>query len=230
LTFDNSSFVNITGIAIIGGEIGIAFTFDDSETYSELIVHDCFFSGSEASSITQLRATGELPIRLGARTTNATVSSLSLISNLCISSDTFFVYNAQLGPGWTHPHIGRLAIFNNTLQSVSFNAVFVDDVDSAVVTGNVFLHDTPRLPFLKGTTDIILGSANANTRIIGNEIGWRGEFPAAQMAAQSTLRRIRKVYWLSPTTSTTHLERVSSFLVTLTAQIQTYLLFEIGCC
>jgi hypothetical protein len=54
LTINNSSGVAVQGLAIEGGENGIAFTFDvvDAQptTYSDFVVKDCFFNDVQVRS------------------------------------------------------------------------------------------------------------------------------------------------------------------------------------
>jgi hypothetical protein len=180
LTIDNSSGVSINGLEIVGGEIGIAFTFDikNGMFYESFTVVDCFFS-----KIRGLNYNASSGAWWGSAITFASQSGLAQVSDVIIShnmvndSDTF--YKNELpngGVNWTRCRVVNLLIDSNAITGVSYNTLFLDTTAFVNVTRNVFLRNTPSQLFVAGTTDIIMGTLNESVSITDNEISFRGEY------------------------------------------------------
>ena len=182
ILISNSTGIIVESIAVKSGENGIAFVWDivnnQPTTYDSVIVRDCAFfdiqglfyngtSGNWWGSAVAFAAAHWL----------VTVTNVAIYNNICNNSDTFYINSVPWEPGlWTRAYISHLYLGNNTITTASFNTVFLDTTDYFMITGNVFLRNTPSKLFLYGTTDIIMGTVNSSNKLIDNEIGFRGEY------------------------------------------------------
>lgn len=177
ITVDNSSSVLISGLEIAGGENGIAFTYDVPGPYQDIAVTDCYLHDIRTTVAPNASViSSSFAIGIGARLGGVVVRNVTVANNIIANCDAAY-YNGLPYAGFTRAYVAGASIRGNLLQSVAFNSIFVDTTEGVSIAGNVMLHDTPDTLFLYGTTDIILGTLNASTSIVGNEIGWRGEYP-----------------------------------------------------
>ena len=181
LTIDNSSGVSITGLEIVGGEIGIAFTFDvkNGLFYDSFVIFDCFFSQIRGLNYNASSGAwwGSAIAFASAQSGLAQVNGVIISNNIVNDSDTF--YKNELpngGEKWTRAKVYNLLIDSNAITGVSYNTLFLDTTAFVNVTRNVFLRNTPSQLFVAGTTDIIMGTLNESVSITDNEISFRGEY------------------------------------------------------
>lgn len=71
-----------------------------------------------------------------------------------------------------------LSSFADLYSHVDYNAAFFAFTRNTRVDANVFLDDRPTVLFPLGTTDIIVGEADATVVLTHNEIANRGEVPS----------------------------------------------------
>ena len=181
LTFDESTNINVIGIEIQGGEVGIALTYGaggigPSSYDGNVQISDCYFekirglnynasSGSWWGSAIALAA-GRWPVL---------IKNITITDNIVNGSDTFFK-NEVPWPPWTRAELSNVTISRNSLTKNGYNVLFLDSVSNVIVSNNVFLDNTPFELFVAGTTDIIFGTLNSSVIVTGNEMSRRGEF------------------------------------------------------
>jgi len=184
-----SQSVAVTGLAIDGGEYGVLFVYGQERNatggvFGNLSVTDVSFSniravqgydpdtpdwwGAAVAFAAASAAGGPIP-----------VAGLVLAGNLVRDSDALFRPHVP----WpsTDPCIvtGGLIVDANVVVNGSYNQLFLDQIEYATVTRNVFLRDTPQRVFNGGTTDIIMGFLDNRTSVVDNDIVGRGEYPGA---------------------------------------------------
>lgn len=184
-----SQDVAVTGITVEGGEYGVLFVYGQERNatggeWANLSVTDVSFVnvravqgydpdtpdwwGAAVALAAASAAGGPVPVR-----------GLALSRNLLRDSDALFRPHVA----WpnTDPCIvqGGLLIDANVVVNASYNVVFLDQIEYATVTRNVFLRDVPQRLFSGGTTDIIIGFLDNRTVIADNDVVARGEFPGA---------------------------------------------------
>ena len=183
LTIADSSGVEVTGLEIVGGENGIAFSFSPPPgapspvAYDWFNVSDCWIHGVRQVGFNSSVSSASAAVALAANVNGSTAvaTRVRLSNNIFTECDkaysTSFPY-----PGWKRIYVSQVTLQSNFLSGVRFNSIFLDTTDHVLLQGNVMLHDKPDLLFLFGTTDVIIGSLNASDSLVGNEIGWRGEY------------------------------------------------------
>ena len=75
--------------------------------------------------------------------------------------------------------VALAAFVGNTVTGANGNTLMMTGRTEWQVANNVFSRDSAVRFFQCGTTDIMIGGVDTNGTITGNEIGWRGEHPAA---------------------------------------------------
>jgi len=173
---DNSSGITVSGIEVVGGENGLAFTFGESAEYSNFTVQDCFFN--QISGLHYNASSGSWwgsAIAFAATHSGVQVSQVTIAHNLVNGSDVFYS-NSVPYAGWTRAYVTHLLIASNAITSNSYNTLFLDTTSFVSVLNNVFLDNRPTALFTAGTTDIIMGTLNASNVLAGNELSGRGEF------------------------------------------------------
>ena len=179
VTIDNSSGVAVRGLEIVGGENGVAFTYDagpGGALFSNFSVDDCFFSrihglNYNASSGSWWGAA----VAFAAHHAGVHVRGVRIAHNIVNDSDVFYS-NSLPSAAFTRALVSELVIEANAVTGASYNTVFLDSTSFVSVTRNVFLRDTPAALFVAGTTDIIMGTLNSSVSLTGNEISYRGEY------------------------------------------------------
>lgn len=180
LTINNSSGVVVSGLEIVGGETGVAFTFDTRggvpTTYESFVVRDCVFNNITALHYNASSGSWWAPaVAFAAAHSGVHVHDVTIGGNVFNGSDVLY-QNALPFAGWTRAYVSGLSFQGNAATSISYNSLFLDSTSFVRVEGNVFLRDTPSQLFVAGTTDIIMGTLNASVVISGNEISHRGEY------------------------------------------------------
>jgi hypothetical protein len=188
ITIDASQGVSVRGLEIAGGEMGVVFTVHAgagagegthaAEVYYDgFEVRDCFFRGIRGLAVNTSTATwwGHAIALAADAPTGVNLTSVRIANNIVNDSDAFYD-NRLLIPGWNHVWVDGLDMVGNALTRVSFNSVFLDYSSRVVLANNTFSRDAPAFLFQLGTTDLIIQDMDASSSIVGNEIGWRGEF------------------------------------------------------
>jgi hypothetical protein len=174
----NASGITIDGLAFAGAEQGVVFSYPapgaGGSSYEGVIIANCWFNHISGANYTN--NTGSwwgAAIAFGAYGAGVTVYNTSITHNVLTDSDTFYINS--FGP-LTRPYMSGVTVAFNTLTRASYNTLFMDTTNRFLVQGNVFMRNTPAALFVAGTTDIIMGTLDSSCALLGNEIGWRGEF------------------------------------------------------
>jgi hypothetical protein len=178
--FNSSQGVFINGWEISGGEQGVVFFYPNAtESYTDFSITDCYFH--DIRGVDYDPNTGSwwgCAIAFASAAGPMTpVFNVTIAHNLANNSDTFYI-NSVPWNETTRARVSGINVDSNIVTAMSYNTLFMDSTDTFHVTRNLFLHDTPIDLFVAGTTDIIMGTLNSSCFIRGNEIGWRGEYPA----------------------------------------------------
>lgn len=98
------------------------------------------------------------------------------VESVLVSGCIFQDFDVAFQPSGT---LGRARFLGNTLTAGNGNVVFLTASHDWLLSGNIFTRDWAPRYFTCGTTDIMIGGADSKGAISHNEIGWRGEHPAA---------------------------------------------------
>ena len=163
--------ISIEGLAVEHSTSGISVTSPGGE--GDVEVKDCHFKGVwNRSSVGQRLPTTENQCSNGWSPCIVVGNVASALVTGCIFED----FDVAFQPSGT---IGRARFLGNTLTGGNGNVVFLTASHDWLLSNNIFTRDWAPRYFTCGTTDIMIGGADSKGSISHNEIGWRGEHPAA---------------------------------------------------
>lgn len=180
MTLDNSSGIRMQDLQLSGGDHGLIVTLDvdapSGETvYSGFHLVDLAFSHIRGLTPSTGSGWWGAAVAFAAKHAGVVATDVLLQAISVSDSDTVFI-NSIAVPGYTRVYMSGLTLTACSFTRIGYNSVFLDTLNETTIQGNVFYKDTPPYLFYAGTTDIILGSTDSSVALIGNEIGWRGEF------------------------------------------------------
>ena len=190
LQFVDSVGVGVFGLEVSGGEQGLLFSWTaPGASNGGVLVQDCFLH-----RIRGVRPGGDptgwgscVGLNASARTDvaayNVTVAhnvfnDSDVAYQNCITAQTHgnCVWSDAAGAGG-YVNTDGVLFASNLVNHVDYNAAFFAFTRNTLVDSNVFLDDRPTVLFPLGTTDIIVGEADATVVLTRNEIANRGEVP-----------------------------------------------------
>ena len=190
LQFVDSVGVGVVGLEVSGGEQGLLFSWSaPGASNGGVLVEDCFLH-----HIRGLRPGGDpsgwgsgVGLNASARA-DVSAFNISVVHNVFNDSDVAYqnCITAQTHGGCVWQGAGNGGYVNtdgvlfasNLVNHVDYNAAFFAFTRNTLVDSNVFLNDRPSVLFPLGTTDIIVGQADATVVLTRNEIANRGEVPS----------------------------------------------------
>ena len=190
-------WITIEGLSIEHSTSGISVATDGGGG-GAVVVTDCVFRGVwNRSSVGQRLPTTANSCSNG---WSPCISTRDVIASVTVSNCLFEDFDVAFQPVAT---IGKARFTGNTLTGGNGNVVFFTVSSAAaarslavssesltastgaqsshdwLLSNNVFSRDWAPRYFTCGTTDIMIGGADTVGAISHNEIGWRGEHPAA---------------------------------------------------
>lgn len=176
ITFAGFASMSVTGIEIVDADEGVvARGATPPASGGTARVADCVFRGVwNRSSIGQAD-----PNAVGRDCANGWTKAVSLgsFASAVVVGNLFDDVDQAFAPG-----AGGLTLvwfLRNTVTRANGNTVMMVGQSTWLIDGNVFSRNTATRFFMCGTTDIMIGGLGTYGTISNNEIGWRGEHPAA---------------------------------------------------
>lgn len=182
LVFIDAVNFTLEGVHVSGGEVNVRLEYSAPGEYAGVTIHDCELE--QARGVAPNASTGDgwgKSVQVVAMVQGVTVRNVSMMNNLVHDTDTWYLNDILPPPNpLSRTAVLGINVVGNSVRNASYNVLFLDSTQVVNVTANVFMRDTPRALFDKGTTDIIMGDLNTTfgvAQIVGNEMAWRGEAP-----------------------------------------------------